>query len=214
MKGKKMTKKWLRANKREYYHRLAKEEGYRSRAAYKLLQTSKKHRLIKKGYVVVDLGAAPGGWMQVARKLVGADGYVLGVDKALIEDFEWENVASLVSDISVLDGQNLLKELPRKADVVLSDVSPNISGIWDLDHARQIGLAESSLKIATLVLRIDGAFFVKVFHGALLKDFMEKIKKYFMVVRFVKPKASKKRSSEMYVLALGFKGNEFRPLLV
>ncbi len=201
-----MTKKWLRARRRDYYHRLAKEEGYRSRAAYKLLQTSKKYRLIKKGDVVVDLGAAPGGWMQVARELVGEDGYVLGVDKELIEGFEWENVVSLVSDINILNEADLLEELPRKADVVLSDISPNISGIWEVDHARQIGLAEASLRTVIAVLRRENAFFVKVFQGDLLKAFLEKVKEYFRVVRLVKPKASRPRSSEIYILALGFKG--------
>jgi 23S rRNA (uridine2552-2'-O)-methyltransferase len=203
-----MTKKWLRERRRDYYHRLAKEEGYRSRAAYKLLQTSAKHRLIRKGNVIVDLGAAPGGWMQVARELVGVEGYVLGVDKELIEGFEWENVDSIVGDINFLDGSELLRKLPRKADVVLSDVSPNISGVWEIDHARQIGLAEASLRIAVTVLRRKGSFFVKVFQGDLLKDFVEKVKGCFRVVKLVKPKASRKRSSEMYVLALGLKGSD------
>jgi len=202
-----MTKKWLKTMRRDYYHRLSKEEGYRSRAAYKLLQTSKNHRLIKKGDIVVDLGAAPGGWMQVSRELVGKEGYVLGVDREVIKDFEWENVASLVGDINNLNGLDLLRELPRKADVVLSDVSPNISGIWEVDHARQIGLAEASLKIAVTVLCYDKAFFTKVFQGDLLKAFMGKVKEAFRVVRLVKPKASRKRSSEIFVLALGFKGN-------
>jgi 23S rRNA (uridine2552-2'-O)-methyltransferase len=202
-----MTKKWLRERRRDYYHRLAKEEGYRSRAAYKLLQASAKYRLIKKGNVIVDLGAAPGGWMQVARELVGVEGYVLGVDKELIEGFEWENVASIIRDINFLDGSELLGKLPRKADVVLSDVSPNISGVWEMDHARQISLAEASLKIAATVLCRNGGFFVKVFQGELLKGFMEKVKECFRVVRFVKPKASRKRSSEMFVLALRFKGS-------
>jgi 23S rRNA (uridine2552-2'-O)-methyltransferase len=202
-----MTKKWLRERARDPYYRLAKREGYRSRASYKLLQTSKKYRFIKRGDVVLDLGAAPGGWMQIARELVGKVGYVLGVDREKIEGLEWNNVASLIGDISLLEGFDLLQELPqKKADVVLSDLSPNISGIWELDHAKQIDLAEAALKIAITVLRRDGSLFIKVFHGALLKDFMEKVKSYFKFVRIVKPKASRKRSSEIYFLALGFKG--------
>ena len=201
-----MTKKWLRQRANDYYYKLAKSEGYRSRAAYKLLQTSEKYRFIKRGYVVLDLGAAPGGWMQIARELVGKDGYVLGVDIEPIEAFEWENVGSFIGDIIFLEGFDLLKELPKKADVVLSDISPNISGIWDLDHARQIGLAENALNIAISILRFDGSFFIKVFHGDLLKAFLGKVESYFKFVRIVKPKASRKKSSEIYFLALGFIG--------
>lgn len=201
-----MTKKWLRERAKDPYYRFAKKEGYRSRAAYKLLQTSQKYRLLKRGDVVLDLGAAPGGWMQIARELVGKEGYVLGVDRDKIDALEWDNVASLIGDISLLEGDDLLQELPQKADVVLSDLSPNISGIWELDHARQISLAEAALKIAITVLRRDGSFFIKVFHGVLLKEFMEHVKRYFKFVRIVKPKASRKRSSEVYFLALGFTG--------
>ena len=202
-----MTKKWLRERAKDYYYRLAKSEGYRSRAAYKLLQTSEKYRFIKRGYVVLDLGAAPGGWMQIARELVGKDGYVLGVDLETNKGFEWNNVTSFIGDITFLEGFDLLQELPKKADVVLSDISPNISGIWDLDHARQSGVAEGALEIAITVLRRDGSFFIKVFHGDLLRDFMKKVENYFKFVRIVKPKASRKKSSEIYFLALGFKGN-------
>ena len=201
-----MTKKWLRERAKDYYYRLAKSEGYRSRAAYKLLQTSKKYRFIKRGDVVLDLGAAPGGWMQIARELVGKDGYVLGVDREMIEEFEWDNVTSFTCDITFLNGVDLLRELPKKADVVLSDISPNISGIWELDHARQIGLAECAFKIAITVLRRDGSFFIKIFHGNLLKGFMKKVESYFKFLRIVKPKASRKKSSEIYLLALGFNG--------
>jgi 23S rRNA (uridine2552-2'-O)-methyltransferase len=201
-----MTKKWFSERARDPYYLLAKKEGYRSRAAYKLLQTSEKYRFIKRRDVVLDLGAAPGGWMQIARELVGKEGYVLGVDKEKIEGLAWDNVASFIGDISLLEGADLLQELPKKADAVLSDLSPNISGIWELDHARQIGLAEAALKIAITVLRHDGSFFIKVFHGDLLKDYLEKVKSYFKFVRLVKPKASRKRSSEISFLGLGFKG--------
>ena len=201
-----MTKKWLRERARDPYYKLAKKEGYRSRAAYKLLQTSKKYNFIRRGDVVLDLGAAPGGWMQIARELVGKEGYVLGVDKEIIEGFVWDNVVSFIEDITVLDGLDILNELPKKADVVLSDLSPNISGVWELDHARQIGLAQDALKIAIKVLRHDGAFFIKLFQGDLLNAFLEKVKDHFTFVRIVKPKASRKRSSEIYFLALGFKG--------
>lgn len=199
-----MTRKWLRERERDPYHRRAKEEGFRSRAAYKLLQISKKHNLIKESDMVVDLGAFPGGWIQGARMLVGEEGYVLGIDLKPIKPFPWSNVKTLVGDITTLEGEEILKQLPRRADVVLSDVSPNISGIWEVDHARQIDLARTSLKIATTLLQKGGNLLVKAFQGDLFKDFLEEVKARFRYVKVVKPGASRKRSAEIYVVALGF----------
>lgn len=201
-----MTKKWLRERKGEYYHRMAVVEGYRSRAAYKLLQAAEKYHFIKEGDVVIDLGAAPGGWMQVTRRLVGEGGYVLGVDLKPIEVLRVANVSSIVGDIEKLDEKDILKKLPREADVVLSDISPNISGVWDLDHARQIYLSEISLKLAVSVLRVGGSFYVKVFQGSSFKEFIDKVKVYFRDVRIIKPPASRKESAEIYVIAMGFNG--------
>lgn len=200
-----MTKKWLREREKDYYHRLAKEEGYRSRAAYKLLQVSKKYQLIREGDIVVDLGAAPGGWTQAARMIVGEKGYVLGIDLKSMEAFPWPNTESLVGDIRDVEGLKLQERLPRKVDVVLSDVSPNISGVWEVDHARQIELAEASLKLASTILRSGGNFLVKAFQGDLLNGFIGDVKKSFDVVRLVKPMASRTKSSEIYVLGLKFK---------
>lgn len=202
--GHSLTRRWLRERKRDAYYRLAKEEGYRSRAAYKLLQTVKKYRFIGEGDVAVDLGAMPGGWMQVARELVGEGGYVLGVDTEPIKPFGWPNVRSIIGDITDPECLDLIQEkLPRRADAVLSDVSPNISGIWEVDHARQIDLARASLRIAINVLCPGGSFFVKVFQGDLFMDFVGEVKRYFDFVKVVKPKASRRKSSEAYVLALG-----------
>lgn len=201
-----MTKKWLRERQRDYYHRLAKEEDYRSRAAYKLLQAAEKYRFIKSGDIVLDLGAAPGGWMQAARKLVGEEGYILGIDLKPIEDLGLTNVSSIAGDIEKLEASDILRRLPREADVVLSDLAPNISGVWDLDHARQIYLSELALKLAVAVLRVEGSFFLKVFQGSSLGAFIDKVRSYFRVVRVIKPKASRKRSAEIYVVALDFNG--------
>lgn len=198
-----MSKRWLLERRRDQYYRLAKEEGYRSRAAYKLLQASKRHRFIKHGDVVVDLGAAPGGWMQAARTMVGDGGYVLGVDLEPIRRFEWKNVSSIVEDITDPESLESIREnLPRDPDVILSDASPDISGVWEVDHARQIDLARASLRIATETLRPGGSFFVKVFQGDLLEDFINEVKRRFDFVKRVKPKASRARSSEIYILAL------------
>jgi len=198
-----LPKAWVRERKRDYYYRLAKQEQYRSRAAYKLLEAVNKYRFMKSGDVVVDLGAAPGGWMQASRKIVGETGFVLGVDVKAMEPIEDANVRSFVGDITELETVKIINELlPRAADVVLSDVSPNVSGIWELDHARQIDLARRSLQLAVSVLKTGGNFFVKVFQGDMLNDFVFEMKQSFASVRLVKPKASRRKSSEIFVLGL------------
>ena len=201
-----MPKAWIQERKRDYYYRKAKEEKYRSRAAYKLFQAIEKYHFIKNGDVVVDLGAAPGGWVQAARKIVGSRGFVLGVDLKPIEPFPQSNVRTIIGDINEQETlEQILSMLPRKADVVISDASPNISGIWEVDHARQIDLAHQSLKIALETLRPLGNFFVKVFEGDLLVDFINKVKRHFEVVRIIKPKASRAKSSEIFVLGMHLK---------
>jgi len=201
-----LPKTWLQDRKRDYYYKKAKEEKYRSRAAYKLLQAMKKYRFIRNGDVVVDLGAAPGGWIQAARKTVGSMGFVLGVDLKPIEPFHERNVRTIVGDIKEQETlQQILDFLPRKADVVVSDASPNISGIWELDHARQIDLAQQAFKIALETLRPSGNFFVKVFEGDMLNDFIKKVERQFKVVKMMKPKASRAKSSEMFILGMYIK---------
>lgn len=198
-----MPKAWIKAHKREYFYRKAKEEKYRSRASYKLLQVIKEYQLIKPSDIVVDLGAAPGGWMQVAQKTVGNKGFVLGVDINPIQPFETQNFQIILGDIT--DPQiieQIRKHLPKQADVVISDVSPNISGIWEVDNARQIDLARRSLEIAVSVLKPNGNFFVKAFQGQMTAAFVKKIKQYFAFVKIVKPKASRPKSAEIYVLAM------------
>ena len=161
---------------------------------------------MKRGDVVVDLGAAPGGWVQASRKIVGTKGFVLGVDLKSIEPFPQSNVRTIIGDINERETQEqILTMLPKKADVVISDASPNISGIWEVDHARQIDLAQQALEIALEALRSRGSFLAKVFEGDLLGDFIEKVKRHFEVVRTVKPMASRARSSEMFVLGMRLK---------
>jgi len=201
-----LPKAWIQERKRDYYYKKAKEEKYRSRAAYKLLQAVKKYKFISKGDVVVDLGAAPGGWIQAASKIIGKNGFILGVDLKPIKPFLQNNIQTVIGDINEEETlQQILSILPEKADVVISDVSPNISGIWEVDHARQIALAEQSMKIALKVLKPSGNFFVKVFQGDMFDDFVKKVKEHFRVVKIVKPKASRAKSSEMFVLGLFLK---------
>jgi 23S rRNA (uridine2552-2'-O)-methyltransferase len=201
-----LPKAWIKAHKREYYYRKAKEEKYRSRASYKLLQVLEKYQFINLGDVVVDLGAAPGGWMQVAQKTVGNKGLVLGIDINPIQPFETQNFQTILGDIT--DSQiieQIKGYLPKQADVVVSDVSPNISGIWEVDNARQIDLARRSLEIAVSVLRPNGNFLAKIFQGEMTGSFVREVKRYFTFVKLVKPKASRPKSAELYVLAMNLK---------
>jgi 23S rRNA (uridine2552-2'-O)-methyltransferase len=201
-----LPKAWIQERKKDYYYKKAKEEKYRSRAAYKLFQAIEKYHFMKRGDVAVDLGAAPGGWTQAARKIVGSKGFVLGVDLKSIEPFLQSNVRTIIGDINERETlEQILSMLPRNADVVISDASPNISGIWEVDHARQIDLAQQALKIALETLRPSGNFFVKVFEGDLLVDFINKVKRHFEVVRIIKPMASRAKSSEIFVLGMRLK---------
>lgn len=201
-----MPKAWIQDRKRDYYYQKAKAENYRSRATYKLTQAAMKYHFIRKGDVVVDLGASPGGWIQAARKIVGKKGFVLGVDLKPIDPFPQEYVRTIVADFTEPEAlKQIMDFLPRKADVVLSDASPNISGIWELDNARQIDLAAQALRLAMSLLRDSGNFFVKVFEGNMLPGFKKTVKKHFDVVKVVKPKASRAKSSEMFLLAMRLK---------
>ena len=200
------SKNFIKERKQEYYYKKAKEESYRSRATYKLSQTIAKYHFIKYGNVVVDLGAAPGGWIQAARKVVGKKGFVLGVDLTPIAPFEQLYIRTILGDMTEPETlQQILCFLPGKADVVLSDMSPNISGVWEVDHARQIDLATKAMEIAFKILCVNGNFFTKVFEGDLLNDFIKTVQQHFEEVKFIKPKASRSQSSEMYILALGMK---------
>ena len=196
----------MQDRKRDYYYKKAKEEKYRSRAAYKLLQAVKRYHFIKAEDVVVDLGSAPGGWVQAARSIVGSNGFVLGVDLKPVEPFTEHNVRTIVGDVSEQETlQQILEFLPRKADAVISDVSSNISGIWEVDHARQIDLAQQALDIALETLRPCGSFFAKVFQGDMLDDFTRKVKNDFQTVKVIKPEASRSKSSEMFILGMCMK---------
>lgn len=201
-----LPKAWIQDRKRDYYYKKAKAEQYRSRATYKLSLTATKFHFIKRGDVVVDLGAAPGGWIQATRKIVGKTGFVLGTDLKPIAPFPHEYVRTIVADITDPETlQQIQAFLPRKPDVVVSDASPNISGVWEVDHARQIDLANQALQLALRLLRPGGNFFVKVFEGDLLNDFIRKVKGCFEIVKVIKPKASRAKSSEMFILAINLR---------
>lgn len=196
----------MQDRKRDYYYKKAKEEHYRSRASYKLSEAIKKYDFMKYGDVVIDLGAAPGGWIQIAKRIVGNKGFVLGVDLKPIEPFPQSYVRSIIGDMTEQETlRQIVELLPRKADVVISDASPNISGIWEVDHARQIDLAQQALEIALETLRPSGNLFAKVFQGDMLDDFVQKVKKHFEIVKVIKPQASRAKSAEMFILGIHLK---------
>ena len=198
--------KQRRERKREHFYRMAKRAGYRSRAAYKLEQLSERYDLLRRGDVVVDLGAAPGGWLQVAREAVGSGGFVLGVDLQETANLPYPNVRTLVANITDVSTPGLIgNNLPRAADVVLSDASPKISGVWSVDHARSVELARAALTIAERVLAPGGRSLIKVFQGEFFEDFVGEVREKFEFVKISKPPASRKGSAEAYVIAKGFK---------
>jgi len=201
-----LPKAWIRERKNEHYYKKAKAENYRSRATYKLVQVNEKYNFIKLRSVIVDLGAAPGGWIQAARKMVGRHGFILGVDLNPIEPFPQDYVRTIIGDLTDPKiAEQIMLFLPRKPDTVISDAAPNVTGIWEVDHAQQIDLASKALDVALQILRPGGSFFVKLFQGDLMNEFVETAKEYFDEVKFVKPAASRSKSSEMYLLALGLK---------
>jgi len=202
-----LSGRWKQERRKDQFYKLAKERGYRSRSAFKLLQAVRKYRFMKRGDKVVDLGAAPGGWLQVSRQIVGKEGFVLGVDTERVSELPWTNVKALVADVTSDSLSSIIIDhMGSKVDVVVSDVSPKISGAWDVDHIKQLYLAERSLEIAKAVLRRQGNFFVKAFHGPDLKEYRERLAEHFEIVRLVKPPASKQRSSEIYLLAMDYRG--------
>jgi len=190
--------------KRDQYRRLAREQGYKSRAAYKLLENVRKYQLIKRGDVVLDFGAAPGGWLQVASEAVGDSGRVVGVDLEPVQLSE-PNVLTIQSDVKSPElPVRLEKALPRKADVVLSDLSPQVMGTWDLDHYRQIELTMAAAALMGGFLRKGGNAMFKVFDGERFGEARSLLSKQFTKVQITKPKASRKGSAELYLVCFGF----------
>lgn len=206
--GDKLGKGWQKKRKQEHFYRKAKREGYRSRAAYKLKQLNKRYDLIEPGDVVVDLGAAPGGWLQVARELVGSDGLVLGIDLQRIEDLGYENVVTIRGDIRKPETiKKARDQLAKLSDVVLSDASPKITGAWGVDHARSVELGRAALNFSKQLLVPDGRALTKVFQGDLFNDLVKDVEKTFDFVKTSKPKASRKRSAETYIIGKGLSRN-------
>ncbi|MFM8658359.1 MAG: RlmE family RNA methyltransferase [Candidatus Nitrosotenuis sp.] len=189
--------------RRDHYRKLAKEQGYRSRASFKLLELNNSYRIIGPGFKVVDLGCAPGGWMQAAAKLAGNKGRVVGIDTAYMDEVDNAKfIKGSVEDESVVD--EILEYLDGKANAVICDISPQITGHWSMDHARQISLNYSCTKIMDQVLAVKGNALFKVFDGEYSMEFRDYLKKKFAKVQLRKPNASRKPSSELYFVCLGY----------
>jgi 23S rRNA (uridine2552-2'-O)-methyltransferase len=190
----KSSKQWLRRHVTDSYVRKARAQGYRSRAAYKLLEIDARENLLRPGMTVLDLGAAPGGWSQVAAAKVKPGGRVVAIDLLPIAP---------ISGVMVLQG-DFREKMPlegEKADVVLSDVSPNLSGIGNVDQARALELSGAAIDLCRKALKPDGVFLAKAFQGEAFEELVASLKRSFAKVKVVKPPASRGESSETYVLA-------------
>ena len=196
---------WKEERKRDFYYREAKRLGYRARSAFKLIEMQKKFGIIKKGDLVIDLGASPGGWSQVALEY--CNNRVIGID--ILPVRKLDGLTFIEGDVTSDDTKKRVKEElgEEKADVVLSDLSPNLSGNRYLDQARSFWLCMKALEYADEFLREGGRFVCKGFEGSDLNEFLKEVKKRFRVVRKFSPKASKKRSREVYIIALGKKSS-------
>lgn len=204
MKRSKSSARWLQEHVDDEYVKLAQKHGYRSRAIFKLQEINDRDHLIKPGMTVIDLGSAPGSWSQLAAKLVGAKGKVVALDILPMD---------VLADVDFLQGdfredevmEQLITRLEgREVDLVLSDMAPNISGIKVSDQARAIHLLELALDLCTRVLRPGGDMLVKVFQGEGYDQFVQECRRHFASVTVRKPKASRSRSAEVYLLARNY----------
>jgi 23S rRNA (uridine2552-2'-O)-methyltransferase len=192
-------------NPHDRYYRKAKQEGYRSRAAYKLSELQRRYRILRSGDAVVDLGAAPGGWLQVAAKIVGPQGKVIGVDLQAIVPFRQSNIFLVQGDIAAAKVQEKIEELiGGPADCVLSDLAPKLSGIRDADMARALELNRSALRVAEKLLRPGGSLLIKSFMSEEVRTLTVELKQFFASVERTKPEATRQGSSEFYFFAKGF----------
>ena len=195
----------LRDARKDYYRKLAHDNGFRSRSSYKLSELNKSYRLIGPGFYVLDLGCAPGGWTQVAVKLVGNQGKVMGVDLSYVEEIPGAYlVRENIEDEHLVD--EVMTYFGRKVNAVVCDLSPQVSGNWSVDHAKQISLNYDCTKIMDKVLANKGNAVFKIFDGEYTLEFRDYIKKKFARINLTKPKASRTQSSELYCVCLGFIG--------
>ena len=195
----------LRDARKDYYRKLAHDNGFRSRSSYKLSELNKSYRLIGPGFYVLDLGCAPGGWTQMAVKLVGNQGKVMGIDLSYVEEIPGAYIIrENIEDEHLVD--EVMSYFGRKVNAIVCDLSPNVSGNWSVDHAKQISLNYDCTKIMDKVLVHKGNAVFKIFDGEYTLEFRDYIKKKFTRINLTKPKASRTQSSELYCVCLGFIG--------
>ncbi len=191
-------------NLQDHYFKEAKRNGYRSRAAYKLIEIDEKKTIFKKGYFVLDLGSAPGSWLQVASERVGSKGKVCGVDLKAIEGPLPTNVVTLQNDVNKITTEYIEEilaiEEPSLFDVILSDMAPNTTGNKTIDHHGSMHLCNTVLDLVVLALKPHGDVVMKVFEGEAYPDLMNRAKKYFKLVKGFKPKASRAISTELFLI--------------
>lgn len=207
MKRQAKTRAWHHQHAHDFYVRQSVEQGYRSRAAYKLMEIDDKDRLLKPGAVVVDLGCAPGGWCQVAAERMKGQGRIVGID--LLEMTGLNHVSFIQGDFTEDAPLAELEALlaGHRVDLVMSDMAPNITGVTVADQARSYHLAELGLEFAEKWLKPGGAFLVKVFQGAGFEEYVRQLRAVFQTVVVRKPDASRDRSREVYLLGRGLKTN-------
>lgn len=207
-----MSRRWLSERRSDPYYRKAKKKGYRSRAAFKLKQLNRRFKFLEGANYILDLGAAPGGWLQVASEAIGDDGLVVGVDLERIRPLRLKNVRTLIGDVTDEETVKRIRDaFPGSVDVVLSDMSPDLSGVWEVDHLRQIHLTRRALRIAEGIMKPDGWVVLKVFQGSDYRKFLDDVRDLFGFVKVVKPLASRKGSAEIYVVAQGLKSDRLLP---
>ena len=195
-----MSTRWYREKKHEHYYKQAKKVGYRARSAFKLEQIQKKFNIIRDGDSVIDLGAAPGGWSQIVKELIGKNGKVVGIDLLSIKPLD--GVIFLQGDMTEDSSVDRLRESLGLdvVDVVVSDMSPEISGNYSMDQAKSVYLCEKAFETCLKFLKKDGNFVCKIFEGEDFNCFLEKLKPHFKMIKIFHPEASRKTSSEAYII--------------
>jgi 23S rRNA (uridine2552-2'-O)-methyltransferase len=195
-------------DRRDHYHQRAKREGFRSRAAYKLMEIQRRERLLRKGLRVVDLGCWPGGWLQVAARAVGAEGCVVGVDLAEIDPpLDEANAIALRADLGDPEVvPRILEALGGPADLLLSDAAPKLTGVRPTDRARMEALLEAIESVLPALLRPGGALLLKILEGPEAQEVERRIRRRFARARALRPQASRKGSTERYLVARGYRG--------
>jgi 23S rRNA (uridine2552-2'-O)-methyltransferase len=206
VKKSKSSNRWLKEHFSDIYVKRAKQEGFRARSVYKLMEIQERYRIIKPNMIVVDLGAAPGGWSEYVVQLIGSEGKIIALDILAMQPIK--GVEFIQGDFTQDD---VVKDLAlrlrgRKVDAVLSDMAPNLSGLDVVDQARSMNLAERALAFAQTVLKPGGLFLTKIFQGAEFEVFLKNLRHSFGEVKVIKPDASRARSKETFLLARNYSG--------